>query len=98
MTGVQTCALPIYGENHLIIPIGMAIIDERNKLVSTDQIDSYTFAKVKRFRKGDVLDFDYELNTFRHFRGDTVIHSLNMMDGFYKREEFNDTFHRRDLE
>lgn len=86
------------GENHLIIPIGMAILDERNKLVSTNQIDSNTFAKAKRFKKGDVLDFDYELNTFRHYRGDTNIHSLNMMDGFYNREEFNNTFHRRDLE
>jgi hypothetical protein len=27
-------------ENHLIIPIGMVIIDEKNKLVNTNQIDS----------------------------------------------------------
>lgn len=86
------------GENHLIIPIGMAVIDERNKLVSTNQIDSSTFAKTKRFRKGDVLDFDYELNTFRHYRGDANIHSLNMTDGFYNREEFNNTFHRTNVE
>jgi ribosomal protein L31E len=50
------------GENHLIIPIGMAVIDEKNKLVNTIQIDSSTFAKAKRFRKGDVIDFGYELN------------------------------------
>ena len=86
------------GENHLIIPIGMAIIDEKNKNVFTNQIDSSNFAKAKRFRKGDVLDLDYELNTFRHYRGDANIHSLNMHDGFYNREEFNDNFHRRDLE
>jgi len=30
------------GENHLIIPIGMAVIDEENKLVNTNQIDSST--------------------------------------------------------
>jgi len=84
------------GENHLIIPIGMAIIDERNKLVTTNQIDRSTFAKAKRFRKGDVLDFDYELNAYRHYRGEADIHNLNVMDGFYNREEFNNS-HRRDL-
>jgi hypothetical protein len=49
-------------ENHLIIPIGMVIIDEKNKLVNTNQIDSSTF-KANRFKKGDVIDFEYELNS-----------------------------------
>jgi hypothetical protein len=44
-------------ENHLI-PIGMVIIDEKNKLVNTNQIDSSTFAKANRFKKGDVIDFE----------------------------------------
>jgi hypothetical protein len=86
------------GENHLIIPIGMAILDEKNKLVNTNQIDSLTFAKAKRFRKGDVIDFLYELNLVRHYRGDNTIHSSNTVDGFYEREEFNNTFHHRDME
>jgi len=85
------------GENHLIIPIGMAIIDERNKLVTTNQIDSSTFAKAKRFRTGDVIEFGYELVLIRHYKGDDTIHSSNVIDGFYNREEFNN-FHRRDLE
>jgi hypothetical protein len=80
------------GENHLIIPIGMAIIDEKNKLVNTNQIDSSTFAKAKRFRKGDVIDFAYELNLVRHYKGDNTIHSSNIVDGFYDREEFNNSF------
>lgn len=80
------------GENHLIIPIGMAILDEKNKFVSTKQIDSSTFAKAKRFRNGDVIDFPYELNLIRHYRGDNTIHSSNMIDGFYDREEFNNSF------
>jgi hypothetical protein len=87
-----------HGENHLIIPIGMAVIDEKKKLVNTIQIDSSTFAKAKRFRKGDVIDFRYELNLVRHYRGDNSIHSTNSIDGFYDREEFNNTFHKRDLE
>jgi hypothetical protein len=86
------------GENHLIIPIGMAMIDEENKLVNTSQIDSSTFAKAKRFRKGDVIDFGYELNTVRHYKGDNTIHSSNTVEGFYDREEFNNAFHKRDLE
>ncbi len=86
------------GENHLIIPIGMASFDENKKLVNTSHIDSSTFAKAKRFKKGDVIDFGYELNVVRHYSGDKAIHSLNSVDGFYNREEFNNTFHKRDLE
>lgn len=86
------------GENHLIIPIGMAIIDEKNKLVCTNQIDSSTFAKTKRFKKGDIIDFLYEINILRHYRGDITIHSSNAVDGFYDREEFKNSFHNRDLE
>ena len=86
------------GENHLIIPIGMASINEKNKLVNTNQIDSSTFAKAKRFRKGDDIDFGYELNLVRHYRGDNTIHGSDSMDEFYDREEFNNSFHKRDLE
>jgi len=86
------------GENHLIIPIGMAFIDEENKLVTTNQIDSSTFAKTKRFRKGDVIDFGYELDVVRHYRGDGTIQNSNVIEGFYNREEFDDKIRRRDLE
>jgi hypothetical protein len=84
------------GENHLIIPIGMARIDK--KLVNTDQIDSSTFAKAKRFKKGDVIDFGFEINAVRHYRGDHTIQSSNAMDGFYDREEFNHSSHTSDSE
>lgn len=84
------------GENHLIIPIGMASIDEKNKLVIANQIDSSTFAQTKRFKKGADIDFDYELNLVRHYKGDTTIQSSNSVDGFYDREEFNNTSNRKD--
>ena len=80
------------GENHLIIPIGMSTIDKKKKLVTTNSIDSSTFAKAKRFRKGDVIDFAYELNLVRHYKGDNTIHNSNIVDGFYDREEFNNSF------
>ena len=86
------------GENHLIIPIGMSMIDEKNKVVKTNRIDSSTFAKAKRFRKEDDIDFPYELNIIRHYRGDNTIHSSNSVEGFYDREEFSNTTHLRDLE
>jgi hypothetical protein len=86
------------GENHLIIPIGMAFFDEKNKTVNTIKIDSSTFAKTKRFRKRDDIDFAYELDVVRHYKGDKTIHSSNAVDGFYDREEFNNSFHKRDLE
>jgi hypothetical protein len=47
----------------------MVIIDEKNKLVNTNQIDSSTFAKANRFKRGDVIDFEYELNSLRYYRG-----------------------------
>ena len=84
------------GENHLIIPIGMAIFDEEEKLVNTQHIDSSTFAKTKRFKKGDAIDFEYELNVVRHYKGDSTIHNSNTVEGFYKREEFNNPNHKRD--
>ena len=81
------------GENHLIIPIGMSSIDESHKLITTQEIDSSTFAKAKRFKKGDVIDFVYELDIIRHYKRDNTIHSSNALDGFYDREEFKNTFH-----
>jgi hypothetical protein len=86
------------GENHLIIPIGMVKIDVKNNLVNTDQIDSSTFAKTKRFKKGDVIDFGFELSAIRHYKGDSAIHSSDSMDGFYDREEFSHSSYTSDSE
>ncbi len=83
------------GENHLIIPIGMAVLDESKKQVNTSQINSATFAKTKRFKKGDVPGFNYELDVVRHYKGDTTIHSSNAVDGFYDREEFRNSVPNR---
>lgn len=85
------------GENHLIIPIGMAKLDEEHKHVHTNEIDSTTFAKAKRFRKGEPIDFDYELSSVRHYRGDKKIHSSNSVDDFYNRVEFANTYKRKNL-
>ncbi|WP_255069890.1 PRC-barrel domain-containing protein [Lacihabitans sp. LS3-19] len=80
------------GENHLIIPIGMAKLDKENKIVNTDKIDSATFSKAKRFKKGDVIDFEYEMIIVGYYMGDHTIHGKNTSGGFYDREEFNYLF------
>ena len=76
------------GEDHLIIPIGLAFIDEENKVVTTNEIGSSIFDQAKRFKKGQPIDFDYELNLVRHYKGDKTIHRPNSPDEFYDREEF----------
>jgi hypothetical protein len=86
------------GEDHLIIPIGMVQIDEKNKFVNTNEIDSLTFAKANRFKNGHVIDFEYELNFLRHYIGDKTIHNSNSVDGFYDRQKFNNTFTQKYLE
>jgi hypothetical protein len=77
------------GENHLIIPIGMASLDENNKKVTTKEINSSTFIKVKRFRKGDVIDSRYEMDVFHHYKGDNTIDIEQMGDKYYEQAEFN---------
>jgi hypothetical protein len=86
------------GENHLIIPIGMAEIEVENKLVKTSKIDSSTFAKIKRFRKIDDVDFEYELNLMRFYMGDGNIHSSETDGEYYDRKEFSNSFYNRDLD
>jgi hypothetical protein len=73
------------GETHLIIPIGMAHLDETNKKISTSKIDFSTFANAKRHKKGDDIDFGYELTVLRHFVGDHAVEE----NSFYDREEFD---------
>jgi FMN phosphatase YigB (HAD superfamily) len=85
------------GENHLIIPIGMATIDKKNKVIISNQIDSSTFAKAKRFKKDDIIEFAYELNLVRHYKGDSTLHSSNAAFGFYDRDEFKTHSHQRIL-
>lgn len=49
------------GENHVIVPIGLAEIYEDRKYLQTNTIDYQTFASTKRIRKGAVVDRGYEV-------------------------------------
>jgi hypothetical protein len=78
------------GENHLIIPIGMVTLDEDNKKVHSKQIDYTTFAKTKRFKKGDDLERSYELMVLPHYSPDNNFDEESDSDNeFYNRKEFN---------
>ena len=59
------------GENHIIIPIGMVTIDDKQKFVYTDSIDYQTFAGTKRMSSGTNINRDYEtmvLNSYNRER------------------------------
>lgn len=59
------------GENHLIIPIGHARLNEKEKYVYTDKIDHRTFAETKRKEKGADVDRDYEVVVLESYNRDT---------------------------
>ena len=78
------------GENHLIIPIGMVMLDEDNKKVYTNQIDYTTFANTKRFKKGVDVERSYELMVLpQYFRGNHFDAESSSENQFYNRKEFN---------
>jgi sporulation protein YlmC with PRC-barrel domain len=78
------------GENHLIIPIGMARINEDENYVFTNELDHKTFAKTNRFKKGSTIDADYEHYILGHYTGDKTKAPVKG-DKFYDRDEFNHT-------
>lgn len=86
------------GDDHLIIPIGLARLDVKNREVQTNQIDYLTFAKASRFSKGAAIVPDYELKVYHTYVGrSTGEESIRMDDDFYKRKEFDNSLRRRDL-
>jgi len=59
------------GENHIIIPIGMVAIDDKQKFVFADSIGYQTFAGTKRMSPGANINRDYEkmvLNSYNRDR------------------------------
>lgn len=78
------------GENHLIIPIGLAFVDEENKIVRCDSIDRSTFKKTRRFSKGNAVDREYELMVIQTYVPDGAGSTGmgNDDDSFYDRDEY----------
>lgn len=59
------------GENHLILPIGLARLNRDEKYVYTDRIDHRTFAETKRKAKGADVDRDYEMVVLESYNRDS---------------------------
>jgi hypothetical protein len=75
------------GEDHLIVPVGMAKIDENNKDVCTNEIDYNTFASAKRFKKDQNIDREYEVLVLGHLSGDEKVEQTDNNE-YYDRKEF----------
>lgn len=77
------------GENHLIIPIGMVSLDSGSKKVVADTISHSTFAKTRRYKKGQAIDHGYELSVFRHYIGDDEMEDTSTHgEELYEHKEF----------
>lgn len=74
------------GENHLIVPIGLAAIDEQNKLVCSNAINSEKFSKAKRHSKGEAIQPAYEMQVYKLYTN--TDNDVKMDDTFYKREAY----------
>lgn len=58
------------GENHLILPIGLARLNRDEKFVYSDKINHQTFAETKRMEKGYDVDRDYEVVVMESYKRD----------------------------
>jgi hypothetical protein len=76
------------GENHLIIPIGMATISRDRNDVVTNEITHDSFSKTKRFAKGFLISPDYEVGIYTNYRNEPDGNQITFDDNFYKREGF----------
>lgn len=58
------------GENHIIIPIGLVTIEDKQKFVFTDSIGYQTFAGTKRMTPGANINRDYEMMVLNSYNRD----------------------------
>lgn len=77
------------GENHVIVPIGMATLDLKNEIVVTDQINHNTFAETKRVKKGALIHRDYEAVVLDSYLRNEQHEKYPEDDTLYDRREFN---------
>jgi sporulation protein YlmC with PRC-barrel domain len=77
------------GENHLIVPIGLVGLDEKRKVVHSNEINRDTFHTKKRFRKGDMENPENERVVYLLYVPEEELDERNSMnDSMYNRKEF----------
>lgn len=77
------------GENHIIIPVGMATLDLEGEIVFTNEINHETFAQTRRFRKGTPLYRDYEVDVYGSYKRPGIDTAYPDDDAFYDHDDFN---------
>lgn len=77
------------GENHLIVPIGLAHLNLESELVFTKSVDYNTFAETKRIKKGTQIDRDYEVLVLTNYNRDQDKVVYPKDNSFYDRIEFS---------
>lgn len=80
------------GDDHIIIPVGLVTLDEENKKVLTSHINNQTFAKTTPFRKGTLINREYEIIALSNYIPDGKFASG---EDFYNRREFENTLKQK---
>lgn len=79
------------GDNHLIIPIGLVDLDEKDKIVRSRDITFATFSRTQRYNPNDAILPQYESSVFRTYSGDDTFDRDALDDEiFYRRREFDE--------
>lgn len=60
------------GEDHIIIPVEVARLDEDHERVSTSQLDHRTFSTASRFKKGTPIHRELELIVINSYLPDQI--------------------------
>lgn len=76
------------GENHLIIPIGLATLDLENEIVYSNEVDQKTYAETKRYSKGSEITRDYEVIIIETYDRSDENRNFEDDDSFYDNKHF----------
>jgi len=74
------------GENHLIIPIGLASLNEDDNIVYSNKINHKTFAETKRVKPNTPIDRTYQTQVLSSYNRDNEEYPED--DTLYDRGEF----------
>lgn len=76
------------GENHIILPVGLAHLNLESELVFTESMDHKTFAETKRIKKGTPIYRDYEVVILDSYNRDDRVEDYPHDDSLYDRDEY----------
>ncbi len=80
------------GDDHIIIPIGMAKLEEENKTVLTNEINHSTFTKTNRFSKKTTINREFEITVMHNYLPGYIVGEPSVVsDDFYDGKAFENT-------